>query len=162
MERCNTGTTAQKLTNDLLRGLYERDCLASHSISGVVYNKRGQPKPALPTEEVQAILSKAQHTHLYFLYTAQVRIMTIYLGLQIINSTRSMFSPHLHFQQDVPKDYTKYKLLFRQFQLLPMLYCIIWNDKTILRAPVQEHYSVWHHMDLDGYPVMHYICWVML
>lgn len=58
LERCNTGTTAQKLTNDLLRGLYERECLASHSISGVVYNKRGQPKPALPTEEVQAILSK--------------------------------------------------------------------------------------------------------
>lgn len=57
LERCNTGTTAQKLTNDLLRGLYERECLASHSISGVVYNKRGQPKPALPTEEVQAILS---------------------------------------------------------------------------------------------------------
>lgn len=61
LERCNTGTTAQKLTNDLLRGLYERDCLASHSISGVVYNKRGQPKPALPPEEVQAILSKEPH-----------------------------------------------------------------------------------------------------
>ncbi|XP_026102934.1 uncharacterized protein LOC113074331 [Carassius auratus] len=56
LESCNTGTTAQKLTNDLLRGLYERECLASHSISGVVYNKRGQPKPALPTEEVEAIL----------------------------------------------------------------------------------------------------------
>ncbi|XP_046710094.1 uncharacterized protein si:ch211-194k22.8 isoform X2 [Silurus meridionalis] len=61
LERCNTGTTAQKLTNDLLRGLYERDCLASHSISGVVYNKRGQPKPALPTEEVQAILRTVQY-----------------------------------------------------------------------------------------------------
>ncbi|XP_007259222.3 uncharacterized protein si:ch211-194k22.8 isoform X2 [Astyanax mexicanus] len=61
LERCNTGTTAQKLTNDLLRGLYERDCLASHSISGVVYNKRGQPKPALPTEEIQAILRTVQY-----------------------------------------------------------------------------------------------------
>ncbi|XP_056325634.1 uncharacterized protein si:ch211-194k22.8 [Danio aesculapii] len=61
LERCNTGTTAQKLTNDLLRGLYERECLASHSISGVVYNKRGQPKPALPTEEVQAILRTVQY-----------------------------------------------------------------------------------------------------
>ncbi|XP_063077171.1 uncharacterized protein si:ch211-194k22.8 [Engraulis encrasicolus] len=61
LERCNTGTTAQKLTNDLLRGLYERDCLASHSISGVVYNKRGQPKPALPTDEVQAILRTVQY-----------------------------------------------------------------------------------------------------
>ncbi|XP_051530797.1 uncharacterized protein LOC127427309 isoform X2 [Myxocyprinus asiaticus] len=61
LERCNTGTTAQKLTNDLLRGLYERDCLASHSISGVVYNKRGQPKPALPSEEVQAILRTVQY-----------------------------------------------------------------------------------------------------
>uniref|UniRef100_A0A3B3R400 Si:ch211-194k22.8 n=1 Tax=Paramormyrops kingsleyae TaxID=1676925 RepID=A0A3B3R400_9TELE len=57
LERCNTGTTAQKLTNDLLRGLYERECLASHSISGIVYNKRGQPKPALPADEVQAILT---------------------------------------------------------------------------------------------------------
>ncbi|KAJ8345257.1 hypothetical protein SKAU_G00294500 [Synaphobranchus kaupii] len=61
LDRCNTGTTAQKLTNDLLRGLYERDCLASCSISGIVYNKRGQPKPALPTEEVQAILRAVQH-----------------------------------------------------------------------------------------------------
>ncbi|XP_016324670.1 uncharacterized protein LOC107675005 [Sinocyclocheilus anshuiensis] len=61
LERCNTGTTAQKLTNDLLRGLYERECLASHSISGVVYNKRGQPKPALPTEEIQAILRTVQY-----------------------------------------------------------------------------------------------------
>ncbi|XP_061081181.1 uncharacterized protein LOC133115340 isoform X1 [Conger conger] len=61
LDRCNTGTTAQKLTNDLLRGLYERDCLASHSISGIVYNKRGQPKPALPSEEVQAILRAVQH-----------------------------------------------------------------------------------------------------
>uniref|UniRef100_A0A8C9QT48 Si:ch211-194k22.8 n=1 Tax=Scleropages formosus TaxID=113540 RepID=A0A8C9QT48_SCLFO len=60
LERCNTGTTAQKLTNDLLRGLYERECLASHSISGIVYNKRGQPKPALPADEVQAILSTKQ------------------------------------------------------------------------------------------------------
>ena len=58
LDRCNTGTTAQKLTNDLLRGLYERDCLASHSISGIVNNKRGQPKPALPADEIQAILSK--------------------------------------------------------------------------------------------------------
>ncbi|KAJ8264661.1 hypothetical protein GJAV_G00152240 [Gymnothorax javanicus] len=61
LERCNTGTTAQKLTNDLLRGLYERDCLASHSISGIVYNKRGQPKPALPADEVQAILRTVQY-----------------------------------------------------------------------------------------------------
>nr|XP_055032669.1 uncharacterized protein si:ch211-194k22.8 isoform X1 [Misgurnus anguillicaudatus] len=61
LERCNTATTAQKLTNDLLRGLYERECLASHSISGVVYNKRGQPKPALPTEEIQAILRTVQY-----------------------------------------------------------------------------------------------------
>ncbi|XP_029563538.1 uncharacterized protein si:ch211-194k22.8 [Salmo trutta] len=61
LERCNTGTTAQKLTNDLLRGLYERDCLASHSISGLVYNKRSQTKPALPTEDVQAILRTVQY-----------------------------------------------------------------------------------------------------
>ncbi|KAG9346250.1 hypothetical protein JZ751_008075 [Albula glossodonta] len=61
LERCNTGTTAQKLTNDLLRGLYERECLASHSISGIVYNKRGQPKPALPADEVQAILRTVQY-----------------------------------------------------------------------------------------------------
>ncbi|XP_010872931.1 uncharacterized protein LOC105013245 [Esox lucius] len=61
LERCNTGTTAQKLTNDLLRGLYERDCLASHSISGIVNNKRGQPKPALPADEIQAILRAVQH-----------------------------------------------------------------------------------------------------
>ncbi|XP_067285752.1 BEN domain-containing protein 6 isoform X2 [Pseudorasbora parva] len=61
LERCNTITTAQKLTNDLLRGLYERDCLASHSISGVIYNKKGQPKPALPTEEIQAILRTVQY-----------------------------------------------------------------------------------------------------
>ena len=57
LERCNTGTTAQKLTNELLRGLYDRDCLASHSISGVINSKRGQPKPALPAHEIQAILS---------------------------------------------------------------------------------------------------------
>lgn len=88
MERCNTGTTAQKLTNDLLRGLYERDCLASHSISGVVYNKRGQPKPALPTEEVQAILSKTQHTQIHGLYTAKAKIVAIYLGLTIIISDK--------------------------------------------------------------------------
>ncbi|KAL0992420.1 hypothetical protein UPYG_G00093080 [Umbra pygmaea] len=61
LDRCNTGTTAQKLTNDLLRGLYERDCLASHSISGIVNNKRGQPKPALPADEIQAILRAVQH-----------------------------------------------------------------------------------------------------
>lgn len=61
LERCNTGTTAQKLTNDLLRGLYERDCLASHSISGIVNNKRGQPKPALPADHIQAILRAVQH-----------------------------------------------------------------------------------------------------
>lgn len=61
LERCNTGITAQKLTNDLLRGLYDRDCLASHSISGVIYNKKGQPKPALPTEEIQAILRTVQY-----------------------------------------------------------------------------------------------------
>ncbi|KAG1954852.1 uncharacterized protein si:ch211-194k22.8 [Pimephales promelas] len=61
LERCNTGTTAQKLTNDLLRGLYERECLASHSISGVVFNKKGKPKPALPTEEVQAVLRTVQY-----------------------------------------------------------------------------------------------------
>ncbi|XP_041736761.1 uncharacterized protein LOC121569679 isoform X2 [Coregonus clupeaformis] len=61
LDRCNTGTTAQKLTNDLLRGLYERDCLASHSISGIVNNKRGQPKPALPADEIQAILRVVQH-----------------------------------------------------------------------------------------------------
>ncbi|KAI1884210.1 hypothetical protein AGOR_G00224080 [Albula goreensis] len=61
LDRCNTGTTAQKLTNDLLRGLYERECLASHSISGIVYNKRGQPKPALPADEVQAILRAVQY-----------------------------------------------------------------------------------------------------
>lgn len=57
LERCNTGTTAQKLTNDLLRSLYDRDCLASHSISGIVNSKRGTPKPALPAHEIQAILS---------------------------------------------------------------------------------------------------------
>ncbi|KAJ7992200.1 hypothetical protein DPEC_G00276060 [Dallia pectoralis] len=61
LDRCNTGTTAQKLTNDLLRGLYERDCLASHSISGIVNNKRGQPKPALPADDIQAILRAVQH-----------------------------------------------------------------------------------------------------
>ncbi|XP_072550024.1 BEN domain-containing protein 6 isoform X2 [Salminus brasiliensis] len=61
LERCNTGTTAQKLTNELLRGLYDRDCLASHSISGVVNSKRGQPKPALPAHEIQAILRAVQH-----------------------------------------------------------------------------------------------------
>ncbi|XP_062311695.1 uncharacterized protein LOC134016339, partial [Osmerus eperlanus] len=61
LERCNTGTTAQKLTNDLLRGLYERDCLASHSISGIVNNKRGLPKPALPADQIQAILRAVQH-----------------------------------------------------------------------------------------------------
>ncbi|CAM4395749.1 unnamed protein product [Leuciscus chuanchicus] len=57
LERCNTGTTARKLTNDLLRSLYDRDCLASHSISGIVNSKRGMPKPALPAHEIQAILS---------------------------------------------------------------------------------------------------------
>lgn len=57
LERCNTGTTAQKLTNDLLRSLYDRDCLASHSISGIINSKRGTPKPALPAHEIQAILS---------------------------------------------------------------------------------------------------------
>ncbi|KAI4894647.1 hypothetical protein NFI96_013493 [Prochilodus magdalenae] len=61
LERCNTGTTAQKLTNELLRGLYDRDCLASHSISGVINSKRGQPKPALPAHEIQAILRAVQH-----------------------------------------------------------------------------------------------------
>nr|XP_015217867.1 PREDICTED: uncharacterized protein LOC102690228 isoform X2 [Lepisosteus oculatus] len=61
LDRCNTTATAQKLTNDLLRGLYERECLASHSISGIVYNKRGQPKPALPADEVQAILRTVQY-----------------------------------------------------------------------------------------------------
>ncbi|XP_039543252.1 uncharacterized protein LOC120490010 isoform X2 [Pimephales promelas] len=60
LERCNTGTTAQKLTNDLLRGLYDRDCLASHSISGIVNSKRGMPKPALPAHEIQAILRTVQ------------------------------------------------------------------------------------------------------
>ncbi|XP_048101870.1 uncharacterized protein LOC125296179 [Alosa alosa] len=61
LERCNTGTTAQKLTNDLLCGLYERDYLASHSISGIVNNNRGQPKPALPAHEVQAILRAVKY-----------------------------------------------------------------------------------------------------
>ncbi|XP_076853040.1 proline-rich protein 15-like protein A [Brachyhypopomus gauderio] len=61
LERCNTGTTAQKLTNELLRGLYDRDRLASHSISGAVNSKRGQPKPALPAHEIQAILRAVQH-----------------------------------------------------------------------------------------------------
>ncbi|TRY89965.1 hypothetical protein DNTS_001687 [Danionella cerebrum] len=56
LEHCNTGSTAQKLTNDLLRSLYDRDCLASHSISGL-NSKRGTPKPALPAHEIQAILS---------------------------------------------------------------------------------------------------------
>ncbi|XP_067220566.1 BEN domain-containing protein 6 [Chanodichthys erythropterus] len=60
LERCNTGTTAQKLTNDLLRSLYDRDCLASHSISGIVNSKRGTPKPALPAHEIQAILRTVQ------------------------------------------------------------------------------------------------------
>ncbi|XP_026063450.1 uncharacterized protein LOC113046735 isoform X1 [Carassius auratus] len=60
LERCNTGTTAQKLTNDLLRSLYDRDCLASHSISGIVNSKRGMPKPALPADEIQAILRTVQ------------------------------------------------------------------------------------------------------
>ncbi|XP_077068169.1 BEN domain-containing protein 6-like isoform X3 [Siphateles boraxobius] len=60
LERCNTGTTAQKLTNDLLRSLYDRDCLASHSISGIVNSKRGMPKPALPAHEIQAILRTVQ------------------------------------------------------------------------------------------------------
>ncbi|XP_026853797.2 uncharacterized protein LOC113569896 isoform X2 [Electrophorus electricus] len=60
LERCNTGTTAQKLTNELLRGLYDRDRLASHSISGAVNTKRGQPKPALPANEIQAILRAVQ------------------------------------------------------------------------------------------------------
>ncbi|XP_066498522.1 BEN domain-containing protein 6 isoform X2 [Hoplias malabaricus] len=61
LERCNTGTTAQKLTNELLRGLYDRDCLASHSISGVINSKRGLPKPALPAHEIHAILRAVQH-----------------------------------------------------------------------------------------------------
>ncbi|XP_041120931.1 uncharacterized protein LOC121323786 [Polyodon spathula] len=61
LDHCNTTATAQKLTNDLLRGLYERECLASHSISGIVYNKKGRPKPALPADEVQAILRTVQH-----------------------------------------------------------------------------------------------------
>ncbi|XP_057203062.1 uncharacterized protein LOC130562199 isoform X2 [Triplophysa rosa] len=60
LERCNTGTTAQKLTNDLLRCLYDRDCLASHSISGVINSKRGIPKPALPSHEIHAILRTVQ------------------------------------------------------------------------------------------------------
>ncbi|KAA0705970.1 hypothetical protein E1301_Tti004733 [Triplophysa tibetana] len=60
LERCNKGTTAQKLTNDLLRCLYDRDCLASHSISGVINGKRGIPKPALPSHELQAILRTVQ------------------------------------------------------------------------------------------------------
>ncbi|XP_051742426.1 uncharacterized protein LOC127508476 [Ctenopharyngodon idella] len=60
LERCNTGTTAQKLTNDLLRSLYDRDCLASHSISGIINSKRGTPKPALPAHEIQAILRTVQ------------------------------------------------------------------------------------------------------
>ncbi|XP_051988704.1 uncharacterized protein LOC127648153 [Xyrauchen texanus] len=60
LERCNTGTTAQKLTNDLLRSLYDRDCLASHSISGIINGKRGMPKPALPALEIQAILRTVQ------------------------------------------------------------------------------------------------------
>lgn len=60
LERCNTGTTAQKLTNDLLRSLYDRDCLASHSISGIINSKRGMPKPALPAHEIQAILRTVQ------------------------------------------------------------------------------------------------------
>ncbi|XP_033913386.1 uncharacterized protein LOC117434828 isoform X2 [Acipenser ruthenus] len=58
LDNCNTTATAQKLTNDLLRGLYERECLASHSISGIVYNKKGSPKPALPADEVQTVLSE--------------------------------------------------------------------------------------------------------
>ncbi|MBN3287112.1 COPZ2 protein, partial [Polyodon spathula] len=61
LDHCNTTATAQKLTNDLLRGLYERECLASHSISGIVYNKKGRPKPALPADEVQAVLRTVQH-----------------------------------------------------------------------------------------------------
>ncbi|XP_033911456.1 uncharacterized protein si:ch211-194k22.8 isoform X3 [Acipenser ruthenus] len=61
LDHCNTTSTAQKLTNDLLRGLYERECLASHSISGIVYNKKGCPKPALPADEVQAVLRTVQH-----------------------------------------------------------------------------------------------------
>ncbi|RXM36926.1 BEN domain-containing protein 6 [Acipenser ruthenus] len=61
LDNCNTTATAQKLTNDLLRGLYERECLASHSISGIVYNKKGSPKPALPADEVQTVLRTVQH-----------------------------------------------------------------------------------------------------
>ncbi|KAK1159070.1 hypothetical protein AOXY_G22954 [Acipenser oxyrinchus oxyrinchus] len=61
LDHCNTTATAQKLTNDLLRGLYERECLASHSISGIVYNKKGSPKPALPADEVQTVLRTVQH-----------------------------------------------------------------------------------------------------
>ncbi|CAL8264895.1 unnamed protein product, partial [Gadus morhua 'NCC'] len=57
----NTGTTAQKLTNDLLRGLYDQDCLASHSISGLINSKKGPSKPALPEDQIQAILREVQH-----------------------------------------------------------------------------------------------------
>ncbi|KAK0135783.1 Coatomer subunit zeta-1 [Merluccius polli] len=56
LESCKTGTTAQKLTNDLFRGLYDRDCLASHSISGLVNSKKGQSKPAFPADQIQAVL----------------------------------------------------------------------------------------------------------
>ncbi|CAL8272741.1 unnamed protein product [Lota lota] len=61
LKSCNTGTTAQKLTNDLLRGLYDRDCLASHSISGLVNSKKGPSKPALPGDQIQAILRAVKH-----------------------------------------------------------------------------------------------------
>ncbi|CAL8313111.1 unnamed protein product [Arctogadus glacialis] len=61
LKSCNTGTTAQKLTNDLLRGLYDRDCLASHSISGLINSKKGPSKPALPGDQIQAILREVQH-----------------------------------------------------------------------------------------------------
>ncbi|KAJ8251709.1 hypothetical protein GJAV_G00224260 [Gymnothorax javanicus] len=61
LDRCNTGTTAQKLTNDLLQGMYKRERLAFHSVCGVIYSKRGQAKPALPADEVQAILRAVQH-----------------------------------------------------------------------------------------------------
>ncbi|CAL8306288.1 unnamed protein product [Merluccius merluccius] len=50
-----------KLTNDLLRGLYDRDCLASHSISGLVNSKKGQSKPAFPSDQIQAVLRVVKH-----------------------------------------------------------------------------------------------------
>ncbi|CAL8282265.1 unnamed protein product [Boreogadus saida] len=61
LKSCNTGTMAQKLTKDLLRGLYKPDCLASHSISGLINSKKGPSKPALPGDLIQAILREVQH-----------------------------------------------------------------------------------------------------